>query len=355
MKLFKILSIATAVFFTQQLYAQKPVTQFNGFGHLEYSLDYLDHADSYFSVGEHDFFISSKLKEKISFLGEYVIRFNGNSATSYLPSIERTFVKFNYYKNHNIIAGKVHSPVNYWNDVYHHGRLFFPTIDRPISFSYLVPLHTLGIQFQGQNLGESNFGYDILLGNGISSSDFFDDNVNPSLTAAFHFKPVDGMRIGASYYYDFLENNKSGIHSGHSAPKTHYTGKLYTGAVNYHLMSLSYAYFGNDFEMLNEFSYNATDTDTLGVANNYSNFLYAGLRIKEKHVPYILADYMKISSNDLHTYPYEFHKYAIGYKYEFSHLLNVKTQLEYVKFMKDHTTHTMTSKYGFRIQLAYGF
>jgi hypothetical protein len=91
--------------------AQKPTTQFNGYGFLEYNLDFSGGPTSYFYLGEHDFFVNSKLNDKISFLGEYVIRFNGNSSTSFLPSIERSLVKYNYYKNHNITQLKMKSLV----------------------------------------------------------------------------------------------------------------------------------------------------------------------------------------------------------------------------------------------------
>ncbi|MFN5326210.1 MAG: hypothetical protein ACK5AB_07795 [Bacteroidota bacterium] len=350
---FTLLSLSILLLNT--VVAQKPITQFNGFGHLEYSMDYTDHGDQYFSIGEHDFFITSKLNNKISFLGEYVVRFNGNSATSFLPSIERSFLKFNYYKNHNLIFGKIHSPVNYWNDVYHHGRLFFPVIDRPLSFSHLIPLHTLGLQLQGQNLGDLNFGYDIVVGNGISSTDAFNDNLDMSLTAAFHIKPKDGMRIGASYYYDFLEKNASGVHSGHANVRSHYSGPLYKGALNYHLFSLSFANFTSKFELLNEFTYNLTHTDTLGAANNYANFLYGGIRIKEKYVPYALFEYLTIADNDLHTYGMKTNKIAIGYKHEFTHLINLKTQLEYTNLPHNNMAGMHPNKFSFRLQLAYGF
>ncbi len=341
-----------------RVYAQKPVTQFNGFGHLEYTLQGTSgKTASYFAIGEHDFFITSRLTKRISFLGEYVIRFNGSSATSFLPSIERTLVKFNYYKNHNIIAGKIHTPVNYWNDVYHHGRLFFPTIDRPLSFSYLVPLHTLGVQFQGQNLGKLNFGYDVVLGNGISSSDISSPSNRPSITAAVHIKPKDGMRIGASFYNDFLPNNVSGVHSGHSGTKPHYDGPLYKGAVRFSMACFSFAYFNDSYELLNEFVYNRTHTDTLGTANNFSNFLYAGLRIREKHVPYLLVDYIQVSEKDLHAYPILTRKYALGYKHEFTPHINLKTQVEYSQSQTPHNTHThdLGDNLSFRVQLAYGF
>jgi hypothetical protein len=338
--------------------AQKPVTQFNGFGHVEYALQRnADQTNSFFSIGEHDFFVTSKLNKSISFLGEYVIRFNGNSATSFLPSIERTLVKFNYYKNHNLIAGKIHTPLNYWNDVYHHGRLFFPTIDRPLSFNYLIPLHTLGVQFQGQNLGRLNFGYDVVAGNGISSTDVFNTSTRSSVTAAVHIKPIDGMRIGASYYTDYLPNNTSGVHSGHSGNRPHYTGQLYKGPVRFRLSAFSFAYFTDRFELLNEFVYNRTITDTLGKANNYSNFLYAGLRIKDKHVPYFLVDYLNINEKDLHAYPIITQKVALGYKHEFTTYINLKSQIEYTRSHLPHEkhSHSLGENLSFKVQLAYGF
>jgi hypothetical protein len=340
----------------QQVIAQLKQTQFNGFGHLEYSLINKDSTDSYFSLGEHDFFITSNLNNRISFLGEYVIRFN--QATSYFrPSIERSFMRFNYTNNHNIIAGKIHTPVNYWNDVYHHGRVFFPVIDRPFSFSYMVPLHTLGIQMQGQNLGKLGFGYDVVLGNGIASNDNFQGGINPALTAAFHIKPLQGMRIGASYYYNHLKQNNSGAHVGHSITPGVDLSNIYKGPVDFQLISGSFAWFGKRLELLNEFSFNQTRTDSLGTADNLANFTYIGYRFNDHNVPFILVDYIKIANNDLHVYPVEMLKAALGYRYEFNYLVNLKAQVEHtwMKHSGDNLLHGHLGTLGFRVQLAYGF
>ncbi len=346
--------ILVALLCFSALRAQRPNTQFNGFGHVEYSMDYTDHLDSYFILGEHDFFVTSRLTDKISFLGEYVIRFNSGSNTTFLPSIERSFVKFNYKNNHNLIVGKIHTPINYWNDVYHHGRLFFPTIDRPTSFSYLVPLHTLGLQFQGQNLGKLKFGYDVVIGNGIASSDVFNDNVDLAYTVAFHIKPKEGMRLGASYYRDFLDNNTSGVHSGHAGAKPNYSGPRYKGPLHFSLYSLSLANFTDTWEFLNEFNFNQTRTDSLGTANNLSNFLYAGYRIKEKHIPFVKMDYMDIAMNDLYNHPFRVNKVALGYRHEFSPFVNIKAQLEFYRYSK-HNTSLPTKLTALEVQLAYGF
>jgi len=351
-----VMSLLLTFLFTMHAHAQPPETQFNGFGHLDFGYMAGDSSNAYFSLGEHDFFVNSKLRKNISFLGEYVIRYNENSSTKFLPSIERSLVKINYKGNHSIIAGKIHTPLNYWNDVYHHGRLFFPTIERPIAFSYLIPLHTLGLQLQGQNLGKMNWGYDIIVGNGISSNDFFKRGTNLSLAAAFHVKPSPFTRIGASFYTDFLPNNITGVHSGHlTNPGLPQDFKYYKGAVNYQLACVSIAHFGNSFELLSESSYNHTRTDTLGSAHNFASFLYAGYIIKEKHIPYIVADYLNVSNKDLYTYELELLKLCLGYKYEFSHLINIKAQLEYQQQLHGYHAHGAHNDLMFRVQMAYGF
>jgi hypothetical protein len=353
--------IGTLAFFcfTPHLQAQFKQTQFNGFGHIEYSLMAKDSVESYFSIGEHDFFVTSNISKQISFLGEFVIRYNSTVATNFLSSIERAFVKFNYRNNHSIIAGKIHTPLSFWNDTYHHGRVFFPVIDRPFAFTYIVPLHTLGTQFQGQNIGDLGFGYDLVLGNGINSTDVFQGDFDPSITAAVHIKPVPGLRIGASYFYNHLAKNGAGAHSGHSIA-TNTDPNAYKGPVEFNLLSSSISWFGKRYEFLNEFSFNQTKTESQGAANNFSNFSYAGVRLDDKNIPFALVDYIHIAENDLHTIPTEMLKAGIGYRYEFSYLVNLKAQIEYSR-VKQSDIHVMhghsgfSEVWGFRVQLAYGF
>lgn len=352
-KILVLLLVFNIAFFAKSS-AQLSETKFNGFGHVEFLVDKKkESANGYYSIGEHDFFVTSKLSNKISFLGEYIVRFNSNSATGYLPSIERSFVKFNYFKNHSIIAGKVHSPLNYWNDVYHHGRLFFPTIHRPNAFNYFVPIHTLGIQLQGQNLGKLNFGYDVLIGNGINSTDVFQSHLDPPLAFSFHIKPIDGMRIGASYYYDYLPENSAGAHTGHTVVKSINNTK-YKGSINFGLTSFSFAYFGSKVEILNEFNFNSTYTDTLGSAKNFSNFLYVGVPFAEKHTVYGLYDYMDVNEKDLYTNQINIEKVGLGYKYEFNYKLNIKSQLEYERVNLHHHLDK-TERVSLEVQLSYGF
>ena len=158
-----------------------------------------------FGFDEQDLFITSQLNDRFSFLGESVFKYDKSAASNFTVSIERIIVKYNYYGNHNIILGKVHTPINYWNDTYHHGRVFYPTIGRPLLFSAeIIPLHTTGVNFQGHDLGNLKFGYDFMIGNGLGSSPVEDNDKYKSITAAVHLKPIEKMRIGASYYNDVV-------------------------------------------------------------------------------------------------------------------------------------------------------
>ena len=77
-----------------------------------------------FSLEEQDLFITSDITDRVSFLGESVFKYSATSPTLYDVSIERIVLKYNYKSNHNVLIGKLHTPLNYWNDTYHHGRSF---------------------------------------------------------------------------------------------------------------------------------------------------------------------------------------------------------------------------------------
>jgi len=335
--------------------AQASRTQINGFGHLEFATRRTDSTDVYFTIGEHSLFLTSELAPRVTFLGEFVVRYNASSATTFLPSIERALVRYAYRDQHAVIAGKVHTPVNYWNDVYHHGRLFFPTIDRPMAFSHFVPLHTLGVQLQGQNIGRWNFGYDVMAGNGIAANDAFHAGVRPALMASAHVKPLPGTRFSASIFHDYMERNGYGAHSGHTASPFR-PAKPYTGPVDFLLGSLSAAWFRGKVEGLMELSLNRSATDTLGVAMNPSAFAYLGYKVRDHLTPYVFVDHIRSEPNDLHVYEVHRANRGIGLRYDLSALASLKFQLENGHEHVPHMGHDHEVGWNsLRLQFAYGF
>ena len=90
-------------------------TTLRGFATVETKYD-VDDDELSFRFGEQDIFITSELSDKFSFLGETVFKYSHNSPTHFNVSMERVLVKYNFIGNHNVLLGKHHTPINYWND-----------------------------------------------------------------------------------------------------------------------------------------------------------------------------------------------------------------------------------------------
>tara|TARA_B110000285_G_scaffold84761_1_gene97233 strand:- start:483 stop:1511 length:1029 start_codon:yes stop_codon:yes gene_type:complete len=337
---FNYLFLLTLIYSSAGLFAQG---NFNvkGFGSVEHGVEYYDNVEELefnWQLGEQSLFVTGDMGDKFSFLGEFSLG-KGSHNHDIKANIHRVRIKYNYVGNHSLIIGQMHTPVNYWNDVYYHARIFFPTVDRPLAFSHFIPVHSIGIRAQGQNLGKLNFGYDIQTTNSLTG-----DGDNPAVLGAFHIKPTDGMRIGASYYYSYIADN--------SSPGSGMMSSMYAGSLDYQLVSFSFARFEKKLEILNEFTTALSRTDSLGMAQNYSNYLYIGYNIKELHTPYLLCDILKSSDNDLRNGAINKVKFGIGYKYQFTPLLNVKCQLERYT-ANPNWSNPAINHYEFTFQLSY--
>ena len=328
--------------------AQESNTTFRIFGHVDATIEQeFGEQNSDFALGEHDLFVQSKITPRISVLSETIVGPTGTSghgAADYKVSIERARVKFQHREWLSLIVGKMHTPVNYWNDVYHHGRLFFPTIDRPRSFGTTIPIHTLGLRLQGQNIGALNFGYDLVIGNGLSSTDVSDGTLQKSMTAAIHIRPRERMRIGMSAYRDLIGDNMVGSHAGHGT--FHYmmgAPNWYPVDLDFELYCFSFHNMSDKWETLLETTWNRTglsdsnfpdpegwldSLNTLGTANNFTLFLFAGRAINERDMIYGLVDLTDFEERDLHIRSNRLAKFGLGWRRDFSALVNIKFQVE---------------------------
>jgi hypothetical protein len=273
-----------------------------------------------FGFEEQDLFITSQLNDRISFLGESVFKFSPTSSTDFNVSIERVVFKYNYAGNNNLLFGKHHTPINYWNDTYHHGRVFFPTIYRPLLFdANIIPLHTTGISLQGQNLGDLKFGYDLMIGNGLGSTDIEDNDKTKSVTAAIHIKPVEGLRIGTSYYHDIISKGAT-VHESTETIKHQVNQNLFTGSV---------AYFGKKFEVLAETTLAHNHTDTTGTKRTTASYIYAGVRVTNKLVPYAKVERLNYQQGEMYYHKDNTTSFIGGIRYEINYLAVIKLEYEH--------------------------
>ena len=308
-------SLVVWLSFNNQINAQN--TKIRGFVEVNTNLQ---EDELSFGFGEQDLFITSEINDNISFLGETVFKYEGDSINKFNVSIERIVIKYNYKGNHSVLFGKHHTPINYWNDTYHHGRVFFPTIGRPILFeAHIIPIHTTGIALQGQNLGKLKFGYNLMIGNGLSSGDIKDNDKYKSITAALHIKPLDKLQLGLAYYNDVISEG-SEVHANHFVAEENITQQLLTGTV---------AYFGSKYEVLAEGTFATSKADALGRANAFISYLYAGVKIKEKWVPYIRIDNLSYQDDEFYFNNDNTTSFVTGLRYEINYLAVVKLEYQH--------------------------
>jgi len=310
---FFILPIALIICFSNKTFGQK--TKIRGF--VDISTFYQDDKLN-FGFGEYDLFITSDLSDRISFLGETVFKYDPSSATEFSVGVERVIISYNYKGNNSLLFGKQHTPINFWNDTYHHGRVFFPTIGKPLLFAaHIIPIHTMGLALQGQNLGKLKFGYNFMLGNGIGSNEISDNDKYKSITASIHIKPLDNLQIGASFYNDIISE---GVELFASVIDEKVKQQLYTGSVSY---------FGNRFEVLVEGTLVNNRTDSTGNVQSFASYLYAGLIIKEKWVPYFRVDFLNYQNGDPYLGNNDTTALLAGLRYELNYLMVLKLEYQY--------------------------
>ncbi len=318
------------IYFSSSLFAQN--TQIRGFVD---ALTSYDKGKVSFGFGEQDLFITSELSDRLSFLGESVFKYDPSSSTEFSVSIERVVIKYNIQGNNNIIIGKIHSPLNYWNDTYHHGRVFFPTIERPLLFAAeIIPLHTTGITFQGHDFGKIKFGYDVVIGNGLGSADVLDNDKRKSFTAAVHIKPLEKVRIGISWYNDAIAKGST-VHD-----------KTINWKVNQNLFTGSASYFGNKFELLAESTFGINKTDTTGSRQTIASYIYTGYRISEKLIPYIRIDDLKYDKGEIYFDKNNTTSFIAGMRYQVNYLAVIKLEYQHQHAESDGNANTITAQFA---------
>ncbi len=288
-----------------------------------------------FGIDEQDLFITSVLSDRISFLGESVFKFNAASATDFSVSVERVIINFNIRGNNNLILGKIHTPINYWNDTYHHGRVFFPTIYRPLLFdANIIPLHTVGAGVQGHDLGKLKFGYDFFVGNGIGSSVVLDNDKYKSFTTEVYIKPLDKLRLGISWYNDVISKGADA------------EGKTINWKVNQNLFTASISSFGKKFEILAESTAGINHTDTTGSRTTFASYIYAGYKIKEKLIPYIRFDNIQYQNGEIFYNKNNITSLVAGLRYEINYLAVVKLEYQYQHSELLNNTNKVTAQFA---------
>ena len=197
-----------------------------GFGNVD--ARYIDHnvsdditrGNNFFSLGEFDLFMTSKLSNRISFLNETVFEFERSGDVEI--DIERLLIHYDVNNLLKIDVGKFHLPLGYWNLNYHHGVWLQTTMDRPAIVEFEdnggpIPMHGTGIQLSGSALLEGfdlNYACAISNGRGVNTTQqqmTGDFNDKKAISLQFEVQPhiAEGLRLGPSVYYDVIPEDET--------------------------------------------------------------------------------------------------------------------------------------------------
>jgi hypothetical protein len=172
-----------------------------------------------FQAGEFDLFMTSKLSDHLSFLGEVVL--GSDTTNEFGVDIERYQLTYRANSYFSASAGRFHTSIGYYNTAYHHGNWFSTAEGRPIMYLFedaggVLPVHMVGVSFAGEVPRTERLGlhWAAEAGNGNSSTpssevpvqNFYSDRNYKATNLAAYIKPqvLPGLQIGGSWYHDGL-------------------------------------------------------------------------------------------------------------------------------------------------------
>ncbi len=289
-------------------------------------------------LGETSVFVFGRLSSRLSVLTEFTVlpkKYREDTV-----KVERLRLRFDWSEKHWLSLGKMHTPVNYWNDSFHHGRYFFPTIDRPSSFKHFVPIHDIGLRFSGNRLGKYGFFYDVVLGSGQSAGDEPFANGVQSMTVSLGVRPIKNLEIRTSIYRDtILDHVDQYDHSG-SMESAHED-------IDYELWSGSIHYENNRIKALGEFSGSRTVSEKI----NYASYLYLGWKWRPRIMPFYFYDYLNVDEQEEHYSVGLERRFGVGLQYLISERSDLKVEVTH----NDSTRHGKDQSYAdIRFQLSLG-
>lgn len=169
-----------------------------------------------FNIGQLDLFITSKLSENFSVLGELILEAEENNSFTF--STHRLLLRYSPRDYFTLSIGRDHTAIGYYNTAYHHGSWFATAATRPYLFAFenkggILPLHNVGVSVSGR-IPSASLGlrYVAEIGNGRSINaptersvaTAVDENNGKAFNLALFARPpkLPGFQAGFSVYRD---------------------------------------------------------------------------------------------------------------------------------------------------------
>lgn len=217
------------------VHAGSPTLQIRGFADVGYHARDLKGETNSFGLGQLDLFVTSRISDRLTVLGELVLEANDENAFGF--EIERLVLQYDHSDYFNLAIGRYHTSIGYYNTAYHHGTWFQTAAGRPFLFQFedeggVLPIHNVGLSANGRiPSGSLGLHYVAELGNGRASRSRFvepvqnvvDENNGKAFNVGMFVRPdwLQGFQAGLSYYRDnltpdSLPNFRESILAGHA-------------------------------------------------------------------------------------------------------------------------------------------
>ncbi|HWW84408.1 MAG TPA: hypothetical protein VNZ26_12440, partial [Vicinamibacterales bacterium] len=321
--------------------------QIRGFNDIDYIAGQDNGAPNTFKIGQLDLFLSSKLPNDFSMVGEVVIEAGSDNAIG--VDLERLLLQYAPSDWFNIAAGRYHTSIGYYNVTYHHGNWFQTATGRPFIFRFedgggILPVHNVGVTAQGQiPSGDLGLRYVAEIGNGRRSrsptdepvQNAADENAHKAFNLALLTRPLKlpGFQAGVSVYRD------------HLTPEGQ-------AAIGETILAFHAIYQSPIFEQLNEAIFIRHAPDGSPAATTTSAYTQISRQF-DRYRPYFRFEYLNIPPEDpdavFHADAGRSYGPSIGLRFDAAPPVAIKA--EYTRFRGPISNQTT----GLIIQLAFTF
>jgi hypothetical protein len=350
-------------FFGQPEITSSQITETNMFKGVDAFGQYVTKDTTYsksnFNTGNLVLFVTSQISERISVLSE--VSFN-NSGKEFSVEVQRLAFKY-YVKDYfSIRAGKMFTPIGYWNNQFTLGLVLQPTIQRPLAIrpsgnggGGVLQFRDTGIQFEGDNITNARFFYKVLLGNGVGyygSNDKGDNHI--ATTVQLGAEPIEGLKIIGSGMFDRIESGKPNPNGSVSSLPDNGNLQLLVGSV-------AYMNPEKKAEFIFEYLAQKSNFDNIKDTKSHSYYGYAGYKVTDKITPYVLynstqaGESKTLEDQYFSPIPVKIELLTLGVRYKFNSSFVCKLEYEMNNEKYFYQDITMPDGAGGTIKLDDGF
>ncbi|MBI1807339.1 MAG: hypothetical protein HYR76_09850 [Ignavibacteria bacterium] len=279
-----------------------------------------------FALGQFDLFATSNINDRIDVLSELVFE-AGEGSSEIGVDLERIEIGYAFSDWLNIRMGRFHTPLGYYANAFHHGRIMESAIDRPMLLEFedaggLIPAHAVGIWGRGQvfpTFGVLKYNAGVVTGEKISVDEHSlainlntDDNTNKAIFASLAVEPtvLNNIGIGGSLYNSIVNGYNL------SAPDTAIIevnqtiigGNLYYDELPLQLIAEYYAMLNKDH--------------IVQPSKNYASsgyFVQCAYEFEKKYRPYFRLEHIMPEYGDPYTTALfgtnELTQWTVGFRY----------------------------------------